>query len=132
MSTKPTDSLLRAARRAAEQPFFLASVLQAYQAANSFDDAALADLLGCTPNDLPRLGLCRRPAADQSTFAADIAHLAKRFQLNGDQLVAVIRQVDALQALRQHLGTTESASRLLRAARDRDEPADTSQENPDD
>src|SRR5690242_7445461 len=127
MSSKPAESLTRAARRAGEQPFFLASILQAYQRANNLDDLALADLLGCTLNNLPRLALCRRPAIDSQAFATDVAHLAGRFQLNGEQLAMVIRQVDALQALRHHLGAAQTASGLLQAARDRDEPADASQ-----
>jgi hypothetical protein len=132
MSNKPAGSLARAALRAGAQPFFLASILQAYQTANSLDDGAFADLLGCDLNDLPRLALCRRPAADSQTFAADIVHLAGRFQLDGDQLAAVIRQIDALQALQEHLGATQAASGLLRAARDRDELTDTNQEDEDD
>ena len=129
MSDKPAESLARAARRAGAQPFFLASILQAYQLTNSLDDLAFAELLGCTLNDLPRLGLCRRPIADASTFATDIAHLEARFHLNGDQLAAVIRQIDALQALQQHLGTAQAASVVLRAARDHDESTDARQED---
>jgi len=131
MSNKVSESLSRAAQRAVEQRFFLASVLQAYQAAHRLDNTMLADLLNCAVDDLPRLALCRRPVADQSTFIADIEHLARRFQLNGDQLAMIIRQVDALQALRQHLDTAGSALRLLRAARDREDLADTSQEDSD-
>lgn len=121
MSDKSSDALSRAARRAGQQPFFLASAFQLYQEANDIDDAALAELLGCAAHDLPRLALCRRPPGKAAAFAADIDHLARRFQLDAEQLASVIRQVDALQALRTHLAASEQAAGMLRAARDRDE-----------
>ena len=121
MTSTPQQALIRAARRASQQPFFLASVLRAYQEANSLDDDGLAQLLSCAPAELPRLALCRRPAAEPAAFAADLDHLTQRFNLDGGQLAAVVRQVDALQAMRQHLAVGDQATGSLRAARDRDE-----------
>lgn len=120
-----SEALVRAAHRAGQQPFFLASVLHDYQAAHDLDDTALASLLSCHADDLPRLALCRRPSA--STFAADIDHLAQRFQLQGDQLAMIIRQVDTLAALRLQFGS-QASDRFLRAARDRDELESQDQE----
>lgn len=122
MKNKPSDALLRAAQRAAEQPFFLASVFAAYQQANRLDNADMAALLGCEPDDLTRLALCRRPAAEEGQFLADIDHLARRFRLQGDQLIMIIRQVDALAAIRQQLHISHSGTGMLRAARDHKEP----------
>lgn len=124
MSDKAPAALARAVRRAGQRPFFLANVFQSYQAANDVDDAALAGLLGCTVHDLPRLALCRRPAGDATAFAADIDHLARRYQLDAEHLASVVRQVDALQALRMHLRASEPVSGTLRAARDREEEED--------
>lgn len=121
MSDKPSEALSKAARRASQQPFFLASVFQSYQAANAVDDAALAGLLGCAVHDLPRLALCRRPVGEAAAFAADIDHLARRFQLDSEQLASVVRQVDALKALRTYRTVSKQAPGMLRAARDRDE-----------
>lgn len=130
MSDHASEALVHASRRAEQQPFFLASVLAAYRTAHQFDDARLADMLGCTPDDLIRLALCRRPAPESARFSAEIDHLARRFGLRGDRLAAMIRQVDALTALAQHLQTAAPATALLRAARDRTDPA-PSEEAPD-
>lgn len=129
MRSKRSESLLRAARRASQEPFFLASVLHSYQMANNLEDGVLAELLSCALDDLPRLALCRRPVASSSTFLAEIEHLAQRFELHGDQLAMMIRQVDALDSLRQHLGAFQATSRMLRAARDHDETTDPSPED---
>lgn len=128
MSTNSSDALARAARRAEQQPFFLASVLAAYKDANRLDDVAMAALLGCQPADLTRLALCRRPDTEQVRFLADIDHLAQRFQLRGDQLAIIIRQVDTLAAINQQLQISNVGAGMLRAARDHEEPATTDEE----
>ena len=128
MSSNSSDALARAARRAEQQPFFLAGVLAAYQDANRLDDVALAALLGCQAADLTRLALCRRPATEQARFLADIDHLAQRFQLRGDQLAMIIRQVDALAAIQQQLQVSDTGAGMLRAARDPEEPTATDEE----
>lgn len=128
MSDKPSEALSRAAHRAGQQSFFLASVFQSYQRSNDISDAVLAEMLDCTEHDLPRLALCRRPVARTATFVADIEHLAMRFQINAEQLAAIIRQVDALEALRGHLAVREQPFGMLRAARDRDQPEDSDEE----
>lgn len=134
-SNKPSNALARAAQRAVSHDFFLAGILREYQQANQLDDDALAKLLGCHINDLPRLALCRRPATEQKAFILDIEHLAERFHLHGDQLATVIRQVDSLRALRQQLTSTRNAQQMpgiLRAARDREHESADSLEDRDD
>lgn len=129
MTDRGSESLARAAHRATQQRFFLASVFAAFQTANKLDDAALAHLLDCSVHVLPRLALCRRPAAEPAAFSADIDHLARRFQVDGERLAAIVRQVDALQALQQHMAGNAHAADLLRAARDRDESDQANQED---
>ncbi len=123
MSTNPPKTLMRAALRAIENDFFLAGILHDYQQANHLDDEALALFLECDSNDLPRLALCRRPAAQQNAFLSDLEHLAQRFRLHADRLAAIIRQVDTLRMLqqRQRSSYNENAQGLLQAARDRDD-----------
>lgn len=121
MSDKPSAAMTRAAQRASKLPFFLANIFAAYQSAHSLDDLALAQQLHCEAQQLPHLALCRRPREDTAAFAADIDHLAHRFGLDGAQLAIIVRQVDALQSLRQHVTTNEQGAGLLRAARDREE-----------
>lgn len=128
MSSSSSDALAQAARRAEQHPFFLAGVLAAYRDANRLNDVALAALLGCRAADLTRLALCRRPATEQARFLADIDHLAQRFQLRGDQLAMIIRQVDALAAIQQQLQVSDTGAGMLQAARDYDESAATDEE----
>ncbi|MBP1464376.1 hypothetical protein EYB53_001525 [Candidatus Chloroploca sp. M-50] len=123
MSSNVSNALARAARRAEQQPFFLASVLAAYRQANRLDDAALATLLDCQLADMLRLALCRRPATEQTQFMADVDQLAQRFNLRGDQLAMIIRQVDALAAIQQQVQVAYDGMGMLRAARDHEEPA---------
>jgi hypothetical protein len=131
MESNVSESLKRAAHRAGLQPFFLGSVLAEYQAANNLDDSKLAEALGCAIADLPRLALCRRPATEQTNFVADLGHLEQRFKLNGGQLATIIREVDALAALRHQLNANAAAPGLLRAARDRDEHDEVGEEGRD-
>lgn len=133
MGSNPSKALERAAQRAITSEFFLASTLYEYQQANHLDDEALATLLGCDVNALPRLALCRRPSAvDQNVFWHDVKHLAQRFHLSADQLATVIRRVDSLRALRQHLVSTSSTQGMLRAARDREDSSSDVTEDADD
>jgi hypothetical protein len=128
---QPSQALRRTAQRAETNPFFLAHTLHVYQTTHDLDDAALAALLGCAEDDLARLALCRRPTAETSTFRTDVEHLAQRFQLHIDQLANIIRQVDTLQAIQQHLEREVGARGLLQAARDRDGDDSDDGENED-
>ena len=92
--------IMRAAERARLRPFFMASVLAAYCRMHDLSDDALARLLGCSPDDVVRLALCRRPIAQSPTFLSDIDHLARRFAIPGERLIQIIRDVDALPAPR--------------------------------
>ncbi len=56
------EPLEKLARRAANEAFFLASVLRDYAQSEELDDAGLARVLGCRALDLPLLRLCRAPA----------------------------------------------------------------------
>ena len=117
-------ALLRyAARRAADRPFFLASVLREYQELHGMDDDALARELNCTPVDLPRLGLCRCPGIDTpgpnpAAYRADIDRIAARFGLAPISLARIIREVDTVRKLRA-TDAPRDAGRFL-AARDRE------------
>lgn len=108
----PSDAVRRASRRAVEEPFFLAGALESYKEENDLDDAGLAAFLGCGPDDLPRLALCRRPR--EATFPQDVAHLARRFSLDGARLAQLVREVEVLEEFRGD----EAA--ISMAARDRD------------
>jgi len=95
-----TESCMRAAERARLRPFFMASVLAAYCRMHDLSADALARLPGCSPDDVVRLALGRRPIARSPTFLGAIDHLARRFAIPGERLIPIIRDVDALPAPR--------------------------------
>jgi hypothetical protein len=124
-------ALRRAVELAAENPFFLASALEAYRSFNSLDDAALAAHLGCSLGDLPRLALCRRPGLDPTMFRKEVEHIASYGSVQAERLAQLIREVESLEALQsaERSGATTSGQGLLMAARDRaDEGKDTTEE----
>lgn len=104
----------RAFERAGADSFFLASALVDYQRAYDLDDHALAARLGCSADGLPRLGLCRRPDPQSSSFGPDVRQIASYAGVQPLRLAQLLREVDASAAL-EHGG--ESLTRLL-AARD--------------
>jgi len=99
----------RAARRAIDRPFFLAGALQIYQEENGLSETELADFLGCSPEDLPCLALCRQPVGP--SFLNDVTHLASRFGLNGGRLAALIRDIEVTEGFRAGSGPTAMAAR---------------------
>lgn len=115
-----TDDLLRrAAERAGEDAFFLASLLLPYARAEGLDDAALAARLGCPSAALPRLLLCRRPRQDPAGFRDDVERIAAAFDLDPGNLAASLRLAEALEALRA--AGPAGAEGWLAAARDREQ-----------
>lgn len=109
--------LRRAAERAGQHPFYLASSLLAYARAERLDDAGLAACAGCDVDSLPALLLCRRPSGEGSVFRADVEAIADRFGLDAQRLAKLLRAADALVALGG--AATDHAGGLLAAARDR-------------
>ncbi len=91
--------LARAANRASRRAFFIASALEDYRKMEGLDEAQLADYLRCTPKDLARLALCRRPQSESSKFKDEVRAIARHTSIDGGQLMKLLRQVDALGAL---------------------------------
>src|SRR4051812_18939850 len=87
-----TDPLKELATRARSEPFYLASVLEAYTRGEGLDDAALADALGCRVEDLLMLRLCRAPRGDAEGFRADIHCICERFGLGPDRLYRIVKR----------------------------------------
>jgi hypothetical protein len=131
MKDKGSPSLLRrAAERARNNSFYLASALAAYQESENLDDEALAEFLGCAPSALPSLALCRQPGAvGEAEFRNDVEQLIARFNVRLDSLVQLLREAEFLEALRSRPPTstriqTDSHAGLLLAAQDRSEGVD--------
>jgi hypothetical protein len=88
------------------------------------DEEDLAVLLGCSPEQIFRLALCRRP--DIRTFRQDVERVAAYVGANALRLAEMLREVDAWTALQETTAdsTLQPGSGLLMAARDREEPAE--------
>jgi len=125
MSSETINALARAVQKAQNHNFFLGNILSEFQRLNNLDEKKLAASLGCDIQNLPLLALCRCPLTSQTTFASDVDHLTYRFGLHANQLANIIREVEALQALRGQLMSNSVAPGLLLAARDRENSAIT-------
>jgi len=114
--TRALDAL---AERVEGDPFFLAALLSVYANSEGLDNAALAGALGCRPEDLTGLRLCRAPRPEPEGFRADVARIAGHFGLDEGRLIGVIRRGQALQALAAAPAGTRG---VLLAARDAESP----------
>jgi hypothetical protein len=115
--------LERLAQRAATDPFFLGYRLAAYAQLHDLNDAALAARLGCTPELLPTIRLCRAPRMDPLSFREDVLCVAEKFGLNRQKLAEAAKP---LFATPQREATPEKmldAAGVLLAARDREDPS---------
>jgi len=117
---KNADLLSHAARRASLHPFFLGRDLYQFRAHRGIDETNLACFLGCLPELLPKVALCRRPDPDSPRFQSDVHRIADAFGLQADRLVQLVREVDVLKTLGEAAPTAEEAESrgLLLAARD--------------
>ncbi len=110
----PLDAL---ARRAENEPFFLASTLALFARSEALDDEALCRFLRCPPESFAMLRLCRTPDEDPSAFQRDVKRIAERFGTDVDALTDAVRRGQALHHLRQ----AAAAGGTLLAARDAEE-----------
>jgi hypothetical protein len=104
------------AQRARKEPFFLASVLEAYTQGEGLDDAGLAAALGCRVGDLLMLRLCRAPRTDAEGFRADVECIRERFGLAAEPLYRIVKRGRVLARMQ-----AEAGAGFFMAARDREE-----------
>ena len=107
--TNPLEDL---ARRAENDPFYLAATLRWFAISESLTDEALAQCLGCDRETLVKVRLCGTPAKEPKAFANDIAQIAEKFGLDEAALTKAVRRGRVGMEL-------QSASRPRLAARDR-------------
>src|SRR5579864_1216221 len=86
-----SDALESLARRVASDPFFLAAPLARYAQRQGLDDAALAARLGCQPEVLTDLRLCRNPHPEAPRFWQDVERIATHHGLDAGRLAEVVR-----------------------------------------
>jgi hypothetical protein len=133
MNQGDTEYLLKqAAFRAVEFDFFLAKILRMYEKLENLNSLEVAQNLGCTPDTLTRLALCRRPDSnDPHKFKADVERIADHFNLDSIKLANLVRYVETMQNLSQspELADTVVDQGMLLTARDEDLPSEP--ERPD-
>jgi hypothetical protein len=105
--------------RASQQRFFLASALAVYRSMYQLNENQLAMFLECLPKDIPRLSLCRRPDPMVATFQKEVERIGTHMAVNVESLVRLLREVDAVDTLRQSWPSTDHG--MLLAARDHDQ-----------
>ena len=115
--------LRRTAHAAADRPNFLAATFARYRAIEQIDAIELARRLAVPPVLLNELALCLRPRPDR--FREDVVAIATRFAADAGELAAIIREVDAFDAM-----TDAAPGNRLAAARDADEDGSTSEDEP--
>ena len=123
-----SERLADLAQRVASDPYFLAEALSTYARAEELSDAQLAQRLGCAPNQLDAVRLCRRPRGSAQAFQHEVDRIAAVFQIDATVLAEVVRQADSLRAFRR---VADDRAGYLMAARDLetdeagDEPEET-------
>lgn len=115
------------ANRVADDPFFLARPLAEYARSERLDDASLASRLGCRPEELARLRLCRAPLCGEAEFRADVTRVAAAFGIDPGILADAVRHGEGLARLRVTARAAGEPGHFL-AARDSapDPPAENS------
>ena len=94
---------------ASGDPFYLGWYLARYAEMTSADTSDVAGELGCLPEVMNAMSLCRAPRTGPPHFREDIEAVATRFQVRADRLANLVRQVQFV-----------SDQGMLLAARDRD------------
>ncbi len=107
-----------AARRARLEPLFLGHELFEYQKLGNHDEEEIATFLQCSTDALVSLALCRKPDTNGPSFRMDVERIADHCGANPTRLANLLREVDALRAMRA-VQQSHAPSGLLLAARDR-------------
>jgi hypothetical protein len=124
MSDTSSRYLARAAARAEAEPFFIASALAAYRTLAGLDDRQLATWLGCPPENLPRLALCRRPDGESVMFSDEVQRIARYVEGDPGRLAHLLRAVENLAAMQG------AAPTGLMAAQDREQDGSNGPRSP--
>ena len=113
-----SEHMERLTSRASNDIFFLGNAIEEFRILNGLSNSDIANYIECTPDALRRLALCRLPDDREDRFSDDIGHISDYVKCNADKLIAIIRQVNTIRALRKE-STGHVSSSLLLAARDR-------------
>ena len=104
-----SETLLRISALASEDGFYWGWLLARYSEKKGLSMAEVGRELGCLPETVNSIALCRAPREDPPRFQRDVERVAERFQVRADRLMNIVRYA--------RIASDESA---LMAARDRD------------
>jgi len=86
------------ANRVSQNVWFLGSALEDYKVVHRFDNRKLAWMLGCKPDALIRLALCRRPDSESDGFLKAVIQIAEHVSCNANRLMEVLRDAEMKEA----------------------------------
>jgi hypothetical protein len=109
--------LERAVEKASLDTFFLGHLFSFVARRDQLSQLELAKQLGCEPNQITRLALCRCPREDVKWFRQDIKKIAAFARCNPTMLAQIVRKAMAIKSL-SACDTNQNTNTLL-AARDR-------------
>ena len=94
---------------ASRDPFYLGWHLTSYAEMTGMSMSEVGMELGCLPETVDSISLCRAPRAEPPHFQRDVERVAGRFQIRSDRLMNMVRYA--------RIASEES---MLMAARDRE------------
>ena len=111
------DMLLKMSRLASNDPFYMGWHLARYSEMKGFGVVEMGKEIGCLPETVNSISLCRAPRSEPPQFQNDIERIADRFQVKATKLMGIVRYVQ--------IASDES---MLLAARDSDMKEDRNTE----
>ena len=107
------------ARKTENREGFLGAVLNTVAAANRSTVAQVVSRIGCSSENMSRLALCRIPREAAEHFAADVRQISKFVGCDAGQLANVVREYQAIAAMRRYDPDDSHHDTMLMAARDK-------------
>ena len=104
--------------RSRRDRLFVGWALGQYGTAHGLADDAVLKWVECRPDRRDQLALCRVPDPEEDAFPNNVHRIAQFVGCNADKLVQLLREVAALDALRDR-DAGAAGGGLLMAARDR-------------
>ena len=103
-----SETLSKISSLASRDAFYLGWHLARYSEKKGVSMEELGRELGCLPETVNSIALCRAPRAEPPHFQRDIERVAERFQIRADRLMGIVR-----------LAQVSGEESMLMAARDR-------------
>ncbi len=86
-----SETLLKISSLASRDAFYLGWHLARYSEMKGMSMAEVSEELGCLPETISSISLCRAPRAEPPRFQNDIERVAERFQVRADRLMRIVR-----------------------------------------